>query len=110
MGFRFIEWAGRGSPSHSRSKCLSRNFCSKTLDESCHRLPSNRLSDASFGFLVWKNESSQTHVSGRTLSDCEISISWPRVAALLGSFGRWPTWLGRMIVGGAAAADALIPE
>src|SRR5271167_2281658 len=52
----------------TKSKCLSGNFCLKALDESRHGLPSKCLSGTSFDFLVWKNESNQTHVSGRTLS------------------------------------------
>jgi hypothetical protein len=39
----------------------------KALDENQHGLPSKRLSGTSFDFVVWKNESNQPHVSGRTL-------------------------------------------
>ena len=51
----------------SPPKCLSGNFCLKALGESRHGLPSKRLSGTSFNFLIWKNESNQTHVSGQTL-------------------------------------------
>jgi hypothetical protein len=40
----------------------------KALDENQHGLPSKRLSGTSFDFVVWKNESNQPHVSGRTLT------------------------------------------
>src|ERR1017187_6509823 len=49
------------------SKCLSGNFSLKTLDESRHGLPNMLLSGTSFNFAIWKSESNQTHVSGRTL-------------------------------------------
>ena len=39
----------------------------KTLDESRHGLPNMLLSGTSFNFAIWKSESNQTHVSGRTL-------------------------------------------
>jgi hypothetical protein len=38
------------------------------LEEIRHGLPNKRLSGTSFNFLIWKNESNQTHVSGQTLS------------------------------------------
>src|ERR1039458_2339933 len=50
-------------------KCLSGNFSLKTLDESRHGLPHMLLSGTSFNFAIWKSESNQTHVSGRTLRD-----------------------------------------
>jgi hypothetical protein len=49
-------------------QCLSGNFCLKALGESRYGLPSKRLSGTSFNFLIWKNESNQTHGSGRTLT------------------------------------------
>src|ERR1017187_1634706 len=49
------------------AKCLSGNFSLKTLDESRHGLPNMLLSGTSFNFAIWKSESNQTHVSGRTL-------------------------------------------
>src|ERR1035441_2047029 len=49
------------------TKCLSGNFSLKTLDESRHGLPNMLLSGTSFNFAIWKSESNQTHVSGRTL-------------------------------------------
>src|ERR1039458_8824595 len=51
------------------SQCLSGNFSLKTLDESRHGLPNMLLSGTSFNFAIWKSESNQTHVSGRTLND-----------------------------------------
>jgi hypothetical protein len=48
-------------------ECLSGNFSLKTLDESRHGLPNMLLSGTSFNFAIWKSESNQTHVSGRTL-------------------------------------------
>jgi hypothetical protein len=50
------------------SECPSGNFCLKALEEIRHGLPNKRLSGTSFNFLIWKNESNQTHVSGQTLS------------------------------------------
>ena len=44
-----------------------RKLLLKALDESQHGLPSKGLSGTSFDFVVWKNESNQPHVSGRTL-------------------------------------------
>ncbi len=49
-------------------KCPSGNFCLKALEEIRHGLPNKRLSGTSFNFLIWKNESNQTHVPGQTLS------------------------------------------
>jgi hypothetical protein len=37
------------------------------LEEIRHGLPNKRLSGTSSNFLIWKNESNQTHVSGQTL-------------------------------------------
>jgi len=45
-----------------------RKLLLKALDENQHGLPSKRLSGTSFDFVVWKNESNQPHVSGRTLT------------------------------------------
>src|ERR1017187_9185744 len=50
-----------------KAKCLSGNFSLKTLDERRHGLPNMLLSGTSFNFAIWKSESNQTHVSGRTL-------------------------------------------
>src|ERR1039457_3192562 len=54
------------------TKCLSGNFSLKTLDESRHGLPNMLLSGTSFNFAIWKSESNQTHVSGRTLSTSDL--------------------------------------
>ena len=56
------------------AKCLSGNFSLKILDESRHGLPNILLSGTSFNFAVWKSESNQTHVSGRTLSKKATAI------------------------------------
>jgi len=42
------------------------------LEEIRHGLPNKRLSGTSFNFLIWKNESNQTHVSGQTLRISEL--------------------------------------
>jgi hypothetical protein len=39
------------------------------LEEIRHGLPNKRLSGTSSNFLIWKNESNQTHVSGQTLRE-----------------------------------------
>jgi hypothetical protein len=37
--------------------------------------PTSVFSGTSFNFLIWKNESNQTHVSGQTLRMATINIS-----------------------------------
>jgi hypothetical protein len=52
----------------------------KTLDESRHGLPNMLLSGTSFNFAIWKSESNQTHVSGRTLSEPRLIQDFAKLA------------------------------
>jgi hypothetical protein len=64
------------------------------LEEIRHGLPNKRLSGTSFNFLIWKNESNQTHVSGQTLSGREGGASYQQFEVLLGELhklGFFPT-------------------
>ena len=71
------------------SKCPSGNFCLKALEEIRHGLPNKRLSGTSFNFLIWKNESNQTHVSGQTLKAFTVWIVAMHI--------RLPSWVNRAI-------------
>ena len=65
----------RDGPHHATVMLVSvRNLLLKALDESQHGLPSKRLSGTSFDFVVWKNESNQPYVSGRTLGQSIYSL------------------------------------